>query len=162
MKNNISEKLAKPSPSSDAAIKRMKAAKPTDTAPEKALRFELQRKGLTFLVDERPIKELNRKADILFRYAKVAVFVDGCFWHGCPIHGTLSKANAEYWSNKIAQNKSRDLDTNHELKKYGWRVIRIWEHEDPELVSKMIFEIVIRRLRKFGVNGSETISTIIE
>ncbi|MCC7128814.1 MAG: very short patch repair endonuclease, partial [Anaerolineae bacterium] len=77
-----SERIPKPTPSSDAALARMKAAKPRDTAPEKALRSALHRKGLRFRLDKKPVDNLNRKADIIFRSAKVAVFVDGCFWHG--------------------------------------------------------------------------------
>ena len=123
----------------------MQAAKPRDTAPEKALRSALHRKGLRFRIDEKPIKELNRKADIIFRSAKVAVFVDGCFWHGCPIHGTQAKANAEFWQNKIEQNQARDLDTNEQLKKAGWRVVRVWEHEDPVRMSQKIYNIVAKR-----------------
>lgn len=142
------ERMIKPAPSSDAALKRMKAAKPRDTAPEKALRSALHSKGLRFRIDERPIKELNRKADIVFRSAKIAVFVDGCFWHGCPIHGTQAKANAEFWKNKIEQNQRRDWDTNLQLKKAGWRVIRVWEHENPEKISNKIHRIVRQRQSK--------------
>ncbi|MBI5841216.1 MAG: very short patch repair endonuclease [Chloroflexi bacterium] len=123
----------------------MQAAKPRDTAPEKALRSALFRKGLRFRVDARPIKEFNRKADIIFRSTKVAVFVDGCFWHGCPKHGTQAKANAKFWKNKIRQNQDRDADTNKELKKVGWKVIRVWEHENPEKAAKRISNIVLKR-----------------
>ncbi|GAB4404435.1 MAG: hypothetical protein OHK003_32360 [Anaerolineales bacterium] len=126
----------------------MKAAKPRDTAPEKALRSVLHKKGLRFRVDEKPIKELNRKADIVFRSAKIAVFVDGCFWHGCPLHGTQSKANAEFWENKIRQNKERDEDTNKRLNKAGWKVVRVWEHEEPEKISNKIYRIVRQRQSK--------------
>ena len=81
-------------------------------------------------INQKLIKELNRKADIVFRSVKVAVFVDGCFWHGCPMHGTQAKANAEFWKNKIEQNQARDLDTNRRLKKAGWRIVRVWEREE--------------------------------
>ena len=134
-----------PIPSSEAALKRMQAAKPRDTAPEKALRSALHKKSLRFRVDVKPVKELNRRADIVFRSAKVAVFVDGCFWHGCPIHGTRAKANAEFWRNKIKQNQERDLDTNARLEKAGWKVIRVWEHEDPGKVSPKIYKTVVKR-----------------
>lgn len=145
MQATSNKKIAKPAPSSDSALKRMKAAKPRDTAPEKALRSALHKKGLRFRVDEKTIRELNRKADIVFRSAKVAVFVDGCFWHGCPIHGTKAKSNAEFWENKIRQNKERDADTNKRLNKIGWKVIRVWEHEDPEKISDKIYRIVRQR-----------------
>jgi len=136
---------ARPVPSSDAASKRMKAAKSRDTAPENALRSALFRKGLRFRVDTKPIQEFNRKADIVFRTTKIAVFVDGCFWHGCPIHGTQAKANAEFWRNKIKQNRLRDLDTNEKLKKAGWKVVRVWEHENSEKAAEKILKLVMKR-----------------
>lgn len=140
-----SRRISKPTPSSEAALARMKAAKPRDTVPEKALRSALHRKGLRFRVDEKPIANLNRKADVVFRSVKVAVFVDGCFWHGCPIHGTQTKANAEFWAWKIKKNQERDLDTTSRLEAAGWIVIRVWEHEDPEVVSRKIYDIVLER-----------------
>jgi DNA mismatch endonuclease, patch repair protein len=141
----INQNLKRPFPSSIAALKRMKAAKPKDTAPEKALRSALHAKGLRYRLDLRVLKEVNRRADIVFRSARVAIFVDGCFWHGCPIHGTQSKANAEFWSSKINRNRERDADTNQRLEEKGWLVIRVWEHEDPEEASKKIFEIIKKR-----------------
>jgi len=137
----------RPKPSSISARNRMKATKPRDTAPEKALRSELYKKGLRYRVDARPIKELNRRADIVFRSTKVAIFVDGCFWHGCPIHGTQAKANAEFWKNKIRQNQMRDEDTSKRLKKAGWRVVRVWEHENPEKTSDKIYNVIVKRKR---------------
>jgi DNA mismatch endonuclease (patch repair protein) len=136
--------IKNPKPSSSAALNRMKAAKPRDTAPEKALRSELYKKGLRYRVDVRPIKELNRRADIVFQSAKVAIFVDGCFWHGCPKHGTQAKANAEFWKNKIKQNQIRDMETNQLLKKAGWKVIRVWEHEDSAKMSERIYKIIAK------------------
>lgn len=139
------KRIGTPAPSSEAALKRMQAAKPRDTAPEKALRSSLHNRGLRFRVDQKIIKDLNRKADIVFRSAKVAVFVDGCFWHGCPIHGTSAKANAKFWKNKIERNQARDLDTNSRLKKAGWRIVRVWEHEDPEKTSQKILRLIVKR-----------------
>jgi DNA mismatch endonuclease (patch repair protein) len=123
----------------------MKAAKPRDTAPEKALRSALQRKGLRFRIDEKPIGGLNRRADIVFRPTRVAIFVDGCFWHGCPIHGTQAKANAEFWARKLKQNQERDVDTISRLEAAGWMAIRVWEHEDPEEASQRIYDMVVAR-----------------
>ena len=136
----------RPVPSSGAALARMKAAKPRDTVPEKALRSELHKRGLRYQVDVRPIEKLNRRADIVFRSAKVAIFVDGCFWHGCPIHGTQAKANAEFWKNKIKRNQERDAETNQLLKKAGWKVVRVWEHENLEKASEKIQKIFIKRM----------------
>ena len=124
----------------------MKAAKQRDTAPEKALRSELHKRGLRYHIDTRPIESLNRRADIVFLSAKVAIFVDGCFWHGCPIHGTQAKANAEFWKNKIKRNQERDAETNQLLKREGWKAIRVWEHENPEKASVKIQKIVLKRL----------------
>ena len=108
-------------------------------------RSALHRKGLRFRVDAKPVKELNRRTDIVFRSAKLAVFVDGCFWHSCPIHGTQAKANAEFWRKKIKRNQERDVDTTKCLKRAGWKVIRVWEHEDPERASEKIYNIVWKR-----------------
>ena len=141
--NNSKKTIANPNPSSEAAHNRMKAVKSKNTAPEKAVRSALHRMGLSFRVDERPIKDLNRKADILFRSVMVAVFIDGCFWHGCPIHGTKSKTNAEFWEQKIKRNKERDRDTDKRLKAEGWKVIRIWEHEDSEQAAQKIYKIIV-------------------
>jgi len=138
-----------PPPSSEAALRRMQAAKPIDTVPEKALRSLLHQKGLRYRIHVRPIKELNRTADVVFRSAKVVVFVDGCFWHGCPIHGTQAKANAPFWRKKIEQNQKRDLDTTARLKLAGWRVIRVWEHESPDKASKKIYNIVMKRKKEY-------------
>ena len=137
-----------PSPSSEAALRRMQAARSRDTAPEKAIRSALHNRGLRYRVDVKPVVELNRRADIVFRFAKVAVFVDGCFWHGCPIHGTQAKANAEFWRLKIERNQQRDSDTNKRLEDSGWTIIRVWEHEDPVEASEKIYAKVKERQRK--------------
>jgi len=147
-KEKIEQKISKPIPSSEAALKRMQAAKPRDTAPEKALRSALYREGLRYRIDVKPIKSLNRRADIVFRSVKVAIFVDGCFWHGCPIHGTQAKANAEFWRLKIKRNKERDVDTSRRLEDAGWKVVRVWEHEDPEKASGKICKIVREHKRE--------------
>lgn len=141
----ITKRHVNPAPSSNAALKRMQAAKPRDTAPEKALRFALHQRGLRYRIDARPIMELNRRADIVFRSAKVAIFVDGCFWHGCPKHGTQAKANAKFWKDKIQRNHERDAETNQLLKKAGWKVVRVWEHEKPEKAGEKIYKIVVNR-----------------
>lgn len=131
-----------PTSSSEAARKRMLAAKPRDTAPEKALRSALHRLGLRYRVDMAPIPGMRTRADIVFTKAKVAVFVDGCFWHGCPIHGTWPKANAEWWRAKIEANKRRDEEANRRLECLGWSVIRIWEHEDLQIASNRVEQVV--------------------
>jgi DNA mismatch endonuclease (patch repair protein) len=89
-----------------------------------------------------------RRADIVFRRAQVAVFVDGCFWHGCPLHATWPKANAQFWRDKIDANRRRDADTSKRLKTAGWLVVRAWEHDDPGQVAEQLRSIVLRRMRR--------------
>lgn len=138
----------RPTASSPAARKRMQAARQRDTVPELALRSSLHRMGLRYRVDARPLTHLAHRADVVFRSARVAVFVDGCFWHGCPTHGTWPKANAGFWKAKIQENRRRDQDTDRRLADHGWLSIRIWEHEDPDKAAARIREIVQERRRR--------------
>lgn len=101
-----------------------------DTTPEMAIRREVHRRGLRYRVDASLPAIPRRRADLLFTRAKVAVFVDGCFWHGCPQHGTQPKNNGSWWECKLAGNQARDADTNDRLQAEGWTVLRFWEHED--------------------------------
>lgn len=116
----------------------MRANRSRDTTPEKQIRSLLHRRGLRFRVDVSPIPGVRRRADVVFAKARVAVFVDGCFWHGCPEHATWPKANAAFWKEKIETNRRRDADTNAKFEAAGWMVIRVWEHEDPELAAERI------------------------
>lgn len=127
-----------PEPSSEAARKRMESTGRRDTAAEKALRAILFRRGFRYRVDLAPLPGLRRRADLVFPRQKVAVYVDGCFWHGCPIHATWPKANAEFWRNKIEANRQRDEDTNRRLGEAGWVVLRIWEHENAEAAADRV------------------------
>ena len=99
------------------------------------------------LIPEHAIREIRRTADIAFTGAKVAVFVDGCFWHQCPEHATKPKTSAEWWANKLARNAERDADTDRRLNEAGWTVIRVWEHEDSATAA----ERVAAALAKAGV-----------
>lgn len=110
---------------------RMGRQRRRDTAPEIALRKELHRKGYRFFVDRAPLPGLRRRADLVFPRKRVAVYVDGCFWHCCPRHATYPKNNAEWWAAKLAGNVQRDRDTDARLRAAGWTVVRVWEHEDP-------------------------------
>lgn len=112
------------------------------TRPELAIRSALFRMGLRYRVDARPLKGVRRKADLVFASARLAVFVDGCFWHGCPLHGTWPKANAEFWRAKIEANQRRDADTDRRLTEAGWTFIRVWEHEDPATAAARIAEVL--------------------
>jgi DNA mismatch endonuclease (patch repair protein) len=110
----------------------MQANRSRDTKPELALRRLLHARGMRYRVATRPLPELRRTADIVFRRARVAVFVDGCYWHGCPEHYRVPRQHTGYWSAKIAMNVDRDRDTDVRLHEAGWKVLRFWEHEDPE------------------------------
>jgi DNA mismatch endonuclease (patch repair protein) len=113
-----------------------------DTPAEIALRRDLHRRGLRYRVDYPPLPAFRRRADVVFPRRKVAVFCDGCYWHGCPEHGTWPKANAAWWRQKIEENKRRDRDTDARLTAAGWTVIRVWEHEDPVVAAARIAEVV--------------------
>jgi DNA mismatch endonuclease, patch repair protein len=122
----------------------MQGNRKRDTRPELALRSELHRRGLRYRIDARPVEGLRCRADIVFRRQKVAVFVDGCFWHGCPEHGTSPKTNAAYWSAKIARNVERDRLNEVKLSDAGWIVIRVWEHELPKDGASRIARVLAR------------------
>jgi DNA mismatch endonuclease (patch repair protein) len=107
----------------------MVANRGRDTAPELALRREVHRRGLRYRVDVRPDPSVRRKADLVFVGAKVAVFVDGCFWHSCPDHGEIPASNRAWWRQKLAITARRDAETDRLLREAGWRVMRCWEHE---------------------------------
>lgn len=109
----------------------MRRAARRDTAPEMALRRELHRRGLRYRVDHPLPGRPRRRADVYFGPSRVAVFVDGCFWHGCPQHSTVPKANRQWWIDKIDTNRQRDRDTDEYLRSIGWHSMRFWEHDDP-------------------------------
>jgi len=120
----------------------MRANRRRDTAPEMAVRRAVHALGLRYRVDARPVPGLNRRADLVFARARVAVFVDGCYWHGCPEHGTTARTNADYWGPKIAANIARDADTDQRLLNAGWTVIRAWEHEESAEVALTVLAAV--------------------
>lgn len=134
-----------PGPSSSAARNRMVAVRRSDTTAETGICQALDNLGLIYEINARPLTDLARTADMVFRVERVAVFVDGCFWHGCPIHGTQAKANAEFWRKKIEANQRRDLDTNRKLTEHDWLVVRLWEHEAAGEAASRIAEIINAR-----------------
>lgn len=115
-----------------------------DTAPELAVRRALHAAGLRYRVDYPLAFDRRRRADVVFTRQKVAVFIDGCFWHGCPDHSTTPRQNVDYWGPKLARNAARDLDTTAQLTDDGWTVLRFWEHEDSGAVAAAIIETVRR------------------
>jgi DNA mismatch endonuclease (patch repair protein) len=108
------------------------------------VRSELHRRGLRYRVDVRPIPSLRRRADVVFTKARVAVFIDGCFWHGCERHSALPKTNVEFWRNKIARNRTRDEETDMLLTDAGWTVFRFCEKDDPTDVASAVQRAVLR------------------
>lgn len=119
-----------PPAGSDHIRAKMQAQRVRDTKPEVALRQELHRRGVRFRVGAKLPGLSRRSADLAWLGRKVAVFVDGCYWHGCPEHFHVPKTNTEWWLEKIGRNKARDQTTQTTLEAAGWTVVRIWEHED--------------------------------
>ena len=123
--------------SRDQRSKLMARVRTRDTRPERELRRRLWSRGLRY----RLMVPLPGSPDLVFKPPRVAVFVDGCFWHGCPEHGSIPKTNPEFWAIKLAQNRERDDQVNRALRDLGWTVLRFWEHEifgDLERVAEAI------------------------
>ncbi|MHB8296837.1 MAG: DNA mismatch endonuclease Vsr [Acidimicrobiales bacterium] len=143
------ERWRKPFASSDAIRRRMSTQRRTGTEPELALRRLLHGMGLRYRVHRSPLPAIRRRADMVFGPARVAVFVDGCFWHGCPDHGRREhKVNGWYWPEKIERNRRRDADTDRRLTDAGWLVLRIWEHEEPGQAAAGVADAVGLRRRR--------------
>lgn len=125
---------------SPAVRKVMQANVRRDTKPERELRSILHGMGLRYRVDFPPLPATRCRADVVFSRAKLAVFVDGCFWHGCPVHYRPAKKNAGFWDRKLAENVARDRRTDDALRRAGWRSLRVWEHDDMYMVAARIAE----------------------
>ncbi|KAB2340904.1 very short patch repair endonuclease [Actinomadura rudentiformis] len=123
----------------------MKANRGRDTKPELALRRAVHALGLRYRVSVRPLPGVRRTADLVFTRAKVAVFLDGCYWHGCPDHHTKAATNAAYWADKVEKNRARDRETDALLEAAGWMAVRVWEHEDPREAALKVESIVRAR-----------------
>jgi DNA mismatch endonuclease, patch repair protein len=123
----------------------MRAVKRRDTAPEMSVRRLLHSRSLRYRVDYLvPLSQVRRRADVAFPALGLAVFIDGCWWHGCPSHKGSAQRNSEWWSAKIDSNVKRDRDTDERLRGIGWEVMRFWEHDDPRVVAEVIEEAVLR------------------
>lgn len=129
---------------------RMQRTKQRDNQSEMALRSALHSLGLRFRLHRRLLPGSTRTADVVFPSSRVAVFLDGCFWHGCPVHGTWPKRNGDWWRAKIEANQQRDRNTDERLAALGWRVARVWEHEQPAQAAARI-AILVREGRLPGV-----------
>ncbi len=136
--------------SSSKARSRMQSQRARDTAAELKIRRMLYNSGMRYRVDRAPIAGLRRRADILFGPARVAVFIDGCFWHSCPEHGSQPKTNSGRWQAKLSRNLERDRDTDHRIQNAGWVVVRVWEHEEPAAAAARIIATVRRRQPRAG------------
>ncbi|MFE7845899.1 very short patch repair endonuclease [Microbacterium sp. NPDC057407] len=127
--------IAVPPPSTEGARRTMVANRRRDTGPELGVRRLLHARGFRYRVDFAPVAELRSRADIVFTSAKVAVFIDGCFWHMCPDHFIMPKSNRDYWEPKLARNVERDRLTDLRMADAGWKVMRYWEHESTGAVA---------------------------
>lgn len=133
-----------PGPSSVAAQRTMLGNRRRDSTPERRLRSALHANGLRYRVD-RPISVPGRRPirpDVVFTRTRVAVFVDGCFWHGCPEHGKPPRTNSTYWNAKIAINQTRDREQTAALEEAGWTVVRVWEHDDPASAAAVVRRVL--------------------
>lgn len=145
-------------PSSPSVSARMSRQARRDTAPEVAVRKLLHASGYRYRLNERVPHMSRRTIDIAFTRAKVAVFLDGCFWHGCPDHATRPKSNAEWWRQKLDKNMARDAETTAHLVSEGWTVLRFWEHQPPAQVAEVVAEAVDqeRSSRRTGQGGGDS------
>lgn len=125
----------------------MQANRGRDTSPELRLRSLLHSHGLRFRVCQPLPFDRRRRADITFTRVGLFVFIDGCFWHGCPEHFVEPKTRREFWLTKIAGNQRRDLETTERLESLGYTVLRFWEHDDPDAVARKV-ETAYRLLRQ--------------
>lgn len=130
-------------PSSPGVSLRMSRQARRDTAPEVAVRKLLHASGYRYRLNVRVPDMPRRTVDIVFSKAKVAVFLDGCFWHGCPLHATSPKSNAEWWREKLDKNMARDTETTEHMRNLGWTVLRFWEHETPAEIADQVAAAVI-------------------
>jgi DNA mismatch endonuclease (patch repair protein) len=143
-----------PSASSDLVGKRMRVQPRTDTACELSIRSALHRRGFRFRVNGRPVSDYRRRADIVFPKLRIAVFIDGCFWHGCRHHASMPKTNRRWWSQKIRRNRIRDQQTTLFLRRRGWSVIRIWEHVATERATDRIAMLVTTHLQMRSLSAN--------
>jgi DNA mismatch endonuclease (patch repair protein) len=131
----------RPRAGSEEIRRKMSEQRRRDTKPEIAIRRILHSRGYRYRVDYR-LPGTRRRADVAFTKIKLAVFVDGCFWHSCRLHGTFPRTNRDWWKEKLAANAVRDRDTDSRLRGLGWEVLRIWEHEDPSKVVDKIAKAI--------------------
>lgn len=129
---------------SDTAVHNvMRSNRRRDTKPEVALRSALHRRGFRFRNDAPIVTDCGKiRVDIALARHRLAIFVDGCFWHCCPEHGTKPRSNTEYWRPKLERNRQRDASADALLHAAGWQVVRVWEHQDPEEAADLIDRLI--------------------
>ena len=129
-------------PLSAAVSAQMQRMPRVSTGPEMLIRRELHWRGLRFRVNH---PRLPGRPDVAFTGARIAVFVDGCFWHACPEHGVLPKNNRDWWRTKLDRNVARDREKDVRLEEIGWMVVHVWEHEDPVKAANSIQQLWLSR-----------------
>lgn len=134
----------------------MRGNRRRDTQPELALRSILHRRGLRYLVDATVRGSKPHRPDVVFRGARVAVFIDGCFWHGCREHYHAPATNSAYWEAKISSNIDRDRSTDLDLASAGWAVLRVWEHQPAHAAADEVERLVRVRWRAITMGSAET------
>lgn len=137
--------LPAPPATSTGARAVMQGNRSRDTKPELALRSALHGVGLRFRKHQQPLPGRRLEVDIVFPKERVAVWMDGCIWHGCPDHGMRPSRNTEYWASKIARNVARDRRNDALLEEAGWLVVRVWEHEEPVEAADRVHRVVAAR-----------------
>jgi DNA mismatch endonuclease (patch repair protein) len=132
-----------PMPSHPNVTLRMSRNHRRDTKPELRLRRLLHASGARYRVDFRiKADEVTVRPDIVFTRRRLAIFLDGCFWHGCPEHGNVPAHNRTYWMPKLARNRARDEEVTAALTNAGWTVIRAWEHEPTRHIAERVLALL--------------------
>lgn len=140
-----------------AVRKVMQGNRSRDTKPELAVRRILHAKGLRYRVSHRPVPGLKRTADVVFTRLKVAVFIDGCFWHGCPTHYRAPRSNTPYWEAKLQRNQSRDAEISENLRAAGWTELRFWSHEDPLEIAERVHQAICEAQQRLAKEKPEPV-----
>ena len=140
-----SHSSSRPAASTEIVRRNMQRQKRRDTGCEMAVRRLLHAEGIRYRVDFKPLSDERFRADIGWKTRRIAVFIDGCFWHACPQHCTMPKRNTEWWEAKLRANSARDQRADAVLRSRGWAVLRFWEHEPPHEVAAAIRTHLMRR-----------------
>jgi DNA mismatch endonuclease (patch repair protein) len=127
-------------PPTEQVRRQMQAQKTTGTKIELQVRRGLHARGYRYRVDRKLLPDYPFRGDIVWSGRRMVVFLDGCFWHGCPLHGTAPKSNPDWWQAKLEGNRQRDRRVDEILLQRGWTVLRFWEHDDPVAIVESIID----------------------